>query len=128
MAPARIATRLTCFALISAIENDFRKSIILAINRLEHIDVFPEDVRKQATKRWEQNRGDNDDVLLSSDLDLLDFIDFADIAKVIHRIANEWGVIERDEAIGLADKLLALAPLRNRVCHSRPLESDDFAA
>lgn len=31
MAPARIATRLTCFALISATENDLRSSIKLRI-------------------------------------------------------------------------------------------------
>ena len=88
MAPARVATRLTCFALISAIENDLRNSIRLAVAQIGR-DVFPDDVRARAKKRWEEDNAEG--IPLGGELDLFDYIDFADLGKIIYGIAAMHG-------------------------------------
>ena len=81
------ATRNTCFALISAIEDDFR-SLITATSEALNIshDILPEDVRNISQKRREIDL--RIDAITSSriqvkDIDLLQYIDFADISKII---------------------------------------------
>jgi LuxR family transcriptional regulator, glucitol operon activator len=118
MTPARTATRLTCFALISAIEKDLRNSIRFAVTQIGRDDVFPADVKEQVRKRCDQDRGDSDDALLEQDIDFLDYIGFEDIAKIIYGIASDWGVVDKIQANALADRLVTLTPIRNRVCHA----------
>ena len=46
-----VATRLTCFALISAVEADLRQAIDTAIGRSGRATVLTPDVYKNATRR-----------------------------------------------------------------------------
>ena len=61
------------------------------------------------------------------DVDLLDFTDFADISKVLSSFRGVPGVLSDAAIADMATQLELLSPVRNRVCHSRPLEPDDFA-
>ncbi len=119
-----MATRLTCFALLSAIEIDFRHYVELLASRTNRVDILPIDVRQNAKRRSEA-----DGVALSadSDLDLLDYIDFADIAKTLNGFRIGALPAEGDALEALAKRFERLAPARNRVCHARPLEPGDFA-
>lgn len=122
-----VATRNTCFALISAIEDDFRSLIAATSEAIQKItDLLPTDVREVALKRRSNElRMD----LISStvqDADLLPYVDFADIAKVINsRLAPKLDR-ESNWLRKSAQTLLALTPTRNRVCHTRPLEAEDL--
>lgn len=47
-----VATRNTCFALLSAIEDDFRSLIVATAEAIQQItDLLPTDVREIALKR-----------------------------------------------------------------------------
>ncbi|WP_368930468.1 cold shock domain-containing protein [Achromobacter xylosoxidans] len=122
-----VATRNTCFALISAIEEDFRGLIVaLADAASLDKDIIPQDVRATAIKRLAVDTRTTPQDAQIADVDLLPYIDFADISKILEsRIAKIAG---NDEVwvTKMARALLALAGTRNRVCHSRPLEPDDL--
>jgi len=123
------ATRNTCFAIISAIEDDFR-SLILALAESCGIsaDILPSDVRDVSQRRRihdarldSLNSGDQ-----VKDVDLLPYIDFADISKIIDAKFVRAGT-GCDEWLSIvARSLLSLTGSRNRVCHTRPLEPDDL--
>lgn len=122
-----VATRNTCFALISAIEDDFRSLIATTAEAIQQLtDLLPLDVREVALKRLASDSRMESITLAVEDIDLLPYVDFADIAKIIEsRLApklereNSWLRI-------ITQSLLALTPTRNRVCHTRPLESEDL--
>lgn len=121
------AVRNTCFAITSAIEDDFR-SLILAVADAtgNEIDVLPSDVREVALKRRSNDhRMDS----IGSDVgnsDLLPYIDFADIAKIIESRLVPRLEGEREWLVATARALLSLTSARNRVCHTRPLEPEDL--
>ena len=62
--------------------------------------------------------------------DLLDFVDVSELLDAIDRhagsLASAIGVT-KPELSGCFRGLRNLVPLRNRVCHARPLEPDDYA-
>ena len=115
------ATRLTCFALISAIETDCREAI-LALDA--DIDVqIPDDARQAAAHRLARDRktiGDGLDVLVQ-------YLDFADSYQAL--LANKQHLNDslRDSLSTIASQLQALIQVRNRVAHSRPMELGDLA-
>jgi LuxR family glucitol operon transcriptional activator len=122
-----VATRLTCFALISAIEADLRQAISGVPNRMARASLLPPDVQKSAMRRWEEDHKVREGGSSENDADLLEYTDFADLGKILYGIDDEFGKLEKQPVRGIAAKLIELAPARNRVCHSRPLEPDDFA-
>jgi len=77
-----IATRLTCFALISAVEADLRGIIRDAADKACMPNFLPEDVLKNATKRWIEDHKAGGGDLPVDHLELLDYTDFADIGKL----------------------------------------------
>ena len=118
------ATRNTCFALISSIEEDFR-SLILACAEAD-ASVLPDDVKENAMRRRTADLRMDSISSSVQDSELLPYIDFADISKILQsRIApreaanSEWLVL-------ISKEMLSLTAARNRVCHSRPLETDDL--
>jgi LuxR family glucitol operon transcriptional activator len=122
-----VATRNTCFALTSAIEDDFR-SLIIALGDAERsgIDLLPPDVRETAIKRRSSDLRTNltkEDV---QDSDLLSYIDFADIAKILESKLAPIFPAHKEWLILSARNLLSLTAARNRVCHTRPLETGDL--
>lgn len=125
------ATRNTCFALISSIEEDFRDLILTTAEAYgEQNDILPSDVRENACRRRMADlRGDSIGASNGSvgDSDLLPYIDFADISKIIDRKLSGWLVSENEWLSATSKQLLTLTPARNRVCHTRPLEPEDLA-
>ena len=120
------AKRNTCFAIISSIEEDLRAFIRHQCHILNISDVLPSDVRESAVKRWESDNRSSVSERLDDDFELLDYADFMDIKKSIDKsLRPEQGTIDVDlkELTTLFEKL---SPIRNRVCHARPLEPEDF--
>jgi LuxR family glucitol operon transcriptional activator len=121
-----VATRNTCFALVSAIEEDFR-SLIAATAEATHIkDFLPSDVREVAIRRRNSDLRIDSISLIVQDIELLPYIDFADISKVIDLSLAPQLERERDWLRTAAKTLLSLTAARNRVCHTRPLEPEDL--
>ncbi len=115
------ATRLTCFALISAIETDCREAI-LALDA-DHDVLIPDDAKQAAMQRLSRDRktiGDGLDVLVQ-------YLDFADSYQAL--LANKKHLPDslRDALTTIAAHLQALIQVRNRVAHSRPMELGDLA-
>jgi len=119
------AIRLTCFALISAIETDLRQLIQLASQNSSVVISLPDDVRKNAFQRWSFDHNSINE-LLNNDIELLEYTDFAELSKILN-VNNELLNTYLTDLSDLSNKLILLSPARNRVCHSRPLEGNDFA-
>jgi LuxR family glucitol operon transcriptional activator len=123
-----VAARNTSFAIVSAIEDDFRTHIqTIALVHLFTNEIFPADIRENAIKRRATDLRMGDSGVIISDVDLLPYIDFSDISKLLHSKIAPAITLERDWIVEVANLLTQLAPIRNRVCHSRPLEPDDLA-
>ena len=120
------ATRNTCFAIISAIESDLRTYIVQECDLRGLSDILPDDIRELATRRWQADHSSSAQVRPEDDFELIDYTDFLDLAKLLHRtvnkVATETGSTIRVVSAGLE----RMTPVRNRVCHSRPLEPEDL--
>jgi LuxR family glucitol operon transcriptional activator len=127
MSTAQVATRLSCFALISAIEADLRRECHDLAESVQRPEILPPDVRERAAKRWNDDHKSIQDQGADTDFDLLDYADFADLAKILNTLREDFGKLKTADVKPIADTLESLAPVRNRVCHSRPLEADDFS-
>lgn len=123
MANIQSANRLTCFALVSAIESDIRE--YLASNEFLPRQFLPKDTRDTAIARTTHDRQSSGVKLLDDDRYLLDYVDFGDLAKALR--TGRIGFVDTAGAHAVAARLEELVPARNRVCHSRPLEADDFS-
>jgi LuxR family glucitol operon transcriptional activator len=122
------ATRLLCFALIAAIESDLRDAIRHVAEPGPLTEIFPDDVRSRAERRWlDDHKGTALDIP-EADLDLLGYTDFGDIAKLLHGLSQLFLRSGTQRIANIASGLESLVGTRNRVCHSRPLEPDDFAS
>ena len=119
------ATRNTCFAIISAIETDLRNHIVHECEIQGLTDILPNDIREPATRRWHADHSSSAQTHPESDFELIDYTDVLDLSKLLHRIANA-GPETKSTIKALSDGLELVAPVRNRVCHSRPLEPEDL--
>jgi len=61
------------------------------------------------------------------DEDLLDFVDFYDLSKLLQRLRPTQDFFSDGDIDYISTQLERLTKCRNRVCHSRPLEPNDFA-
>ena len=123
-----VAARNTCFAIVSATEDDLRSLIqsVAQTNALQS-EILPTDIRENAVKRRTADLRMDTAGASVLDTDLLPYIDFADISKILHNKISPLLQSENKWITETADQLSHLAPTRNRVCHSRPLEPDDLA-
>ncbi|MEZ8557403.1 NB-ARC domain-containing protein [Vibrio cyclitrophicus] len=114
--------RLSCFGIISAIEEDLRDFILKA---LDSRSSLPKDISEKVLERYTR---ENDGKLDGSEelIDFLQFIDFSDTLKILNKVKNQQKILDKDLLSYICEQLEVLAPCRNRVCHSRPLESSDF--
>lgn len=123
-----VAARNTCFAIVSAIEDDFRVEMqALAEANGASNDLLPQDVRNNALRRHSSDLRMRAPGTAITDLDLLPYIDFADIAKVISSRLVPLIPEEENWLSAISRTISELTQTRNRVCHSRPLEPDDLA-
>jgi LuxR family glucitol operon transcriptional activator len=119
------AVRNTCFAVLSAVEADLREILAERALTANLVEILPPDVRTNALQRFDQDDkqrpGTNPD-----DLDLLDYTDFADLSKMLRLQVKDVSESAGKDVTPIAEQIELLAPARNRVCHSRPLDEDDL--
>jgi LuxR family glucitol operon transcriptional activator len=123
----RSAVRNTCFAILSSIETDLRETIGDLALVANSLDILPADVRKNATDRFELDEKHTPGVSPENDIDLIEYTDFADLGKMIRLRSEEITSLCGRDAGLLASQLESMTRARNRVCHSRPLETDDLS-
>ena len=122
-----IATRLTCYALISSLEEDLRHEIHSRCLEFGITDILPSDVRDTARRRRQADaHAIRDATEDPKDFDLLPYIDFADLSKAMHSSFSTHSAEFALDMGELSKCLDALNPIRNRVCHTRPLEMEDL--
>lgn len=116
--PKQIPTRMACFALISALEEDVRDYIRHTPRDLA-LNLIPPESREKAMRR----SGDEASKEVADELELLDYCDFSDLAAILKTLDQQNPTRNLKET---ARRIEGSTPSRNRVCHSRPLEPDDF--
>ncbi len=118
-------SRLTLYALISALEEDLRRIIVenVPISQ-DSTKVFGQELFDTSMKRLASENGRNSYV--ESYSDLIDYIDFPDAFKVIQRNKSFLGDGDREKFTKFIPSLEKLVPVRNRVSHSRPLHFEDL--
>ncbi|MFA0630560.1 hypothetical protein AB4589_22775 [Vibrio sp. 10N.222.49.A3] len=123
MTSRTFATRMTCFSLISAIETDLR-NLICKMNTV-HEAKIPKDVKDNATSRFEMHfkESHKDDDSLS---ELIEFSDFSDLSKILSKNKNNQSLLSLENLKETTNGLDRLIQVRNRICHSRPLEYNDI--
>ncbi|WP_369203097.1 NB-ARC domain-containing protein [Streptomyces sp. PU-14G] len=120
------ATRLTCFALLSAVEEDLRHAIIEISGEYDDPRAILGGNRyEKALTRLGREVGSDANVSIES---LVTYLDFADSYEVLTSLKSR-APEETKEAVGKLSRHVAkLAQIRNRVAHTRPMEVDDLAA
>lgn len=114
------ATRLTCFALISAIETDCREAI-LGLDESSSVSL-PEQAVSSAAARLPRGSESGMD-----DLDvLIQYFDFADSYQILLQNKTNLPNRLRDSVGAVASHLEEMIAVRNRVAHSRPMEVNDL--
>jgi LuxR family transcriptional regulator, glucitol operon activator len=118
------ATRLTCYALLSAIEEDLRIAIIQACQGDEPSEIFQGGILTEARRRYQRDTGS---AATSAGLgDLLPYVDYQATCDALLRVGSR---LSNDTSAFLSTyvgDLQGLTAVRNRVAHSRPLEIDDL--
>lgn len=118
------ATRLTCFALISAMEEDMRAAIEEYLGEYTIAEVLPADrIERAQTRRQAESLSP-----ATSVQGLLPYLDFGDSYQAL----MSWKKILPDELVAsltavTAAEVTRLIAIRNRVAHTRPMEIDDSA-
>jgi hypothetical protein len=118
-------SRMTVYALISAIEEDLRELIKIYLTNIEvsHLQINPE-LEMRAKSRIEKDIGTLFDGL---DLkDLVDYFDLGDTFQTINANKESFPVHISTHIKSLTSKFESLVPIRNRVMHIRPLDVDDY--
>ena len=116
--------RNTIFALLMATEQDLRA---LIANHLSDSNPLTQDEIAEAKSR--RSAGSSLPVPAASWIDLLDYLDLSQTLAILSRhevylcrvLSATKEVFQK-----LLRRLRDLNPIRNRVCHARPLEPDDF--
>lgn len=122
------ATRMSCFALISAIESDIRHIIFHEVNENDIQKILPGDVYQNACKRLRMDNNDDSSRNINQLMDLLEYVDFYDLSKILNNGKSKQVFFSADQLNYITSTLEKLTPARNRVCHSRPLEVEDFSS
>lgn len=118
------AQRLTCFALISALESDMRATLQSVKGDLDPTEVIPMDRVTSAQER-RAKAGLRPARTLGG---VLDYLDFAHIYEALRSVMSELSPDCIKALDLLKPRLEQLVQIRNRVAHTRPMEIDDTAA
>ncbi|WP_409185139.1 NB-ARC domain-containing protein [Amycolatopsis sp. VS8301801F10] len=90
---------------------------------LEDGEVFTAGEKEKIQGRRRGDRGASDQVSAAA---LLPYIDFDDASQILRRNSHQIPDSLSDQLDALKIKLARLAPVRNRVAHTRPMEIDDL--
>lgn len=115
-------TKLTTYAMISSLEEDFRRIIKDYINGLESKTEYSE-IFTKATHRMEKDIGGKYDDLTYNDL-----IEYIDLGEAIQLINAHTSLLPENIALSFKKNIKQIEDIisiRNRVMHSRPLKVDD---
>ena len=119
------ASRLTLYAIISAIEVDLRNAIRYHLSSEGDAKaILGEVLYLRSLDRFKRDQEDVPDASLE---DLLSYIDFADCHQTLNSHAS---LLPKSVSLFLSRsvaRLEKLTAVRNRVAHGRPLLFDDFA-
>jgi LuxR family glucitol operon transcriptional activator len=123
-------TRLTMFALISALENDLRVIIQQIIDNsgnspINDVVVVPENIFEKAKRRFEKCSNDFDECDIS---DIINYIDYQESMEIILRNICYLPLQHQEIFLNkpLVEDFKKSTQIRNRVMHSRPLEYSDL--
>lgn len=117
------ATRLTCYALLSALEEDLRAEIELHVQQTSPAAVLGVDRAAQVQARRAKDSGGRTTDSLAA---LLPYLDFADSYEILLGAKPDLPGDLRDQLGEIAPRLGRLVAVRNRVAHTRPMEIDDL--
>ena len=115
------ATRLTCFAVLSAIEEDLRATIEQHLGGSPLGEVFPSDRIERANGRRAKDGLRSTEELPA----LLPYMDFGDSLEALASHALLLPSEIRDQVAHLSTMAPRVIAIRNRVAHTRPMEIDD---
>jgi LuxR family glucitol operon transcriptional activator len=121
-------SRLTLFAVISSFEEDLRTLVFDSLGAQMSIpELFDgnDDLFARIQKR---HREDSDSISENPTLrELLNYSDFADSNQLLQKYRSSLSSPVQIQLPAVNDTVVALAPIRNRVMHTRPLHFDDLA-
>lgn len=119
-------SRLTLFAVLSAIEGDLREKILFYLEDRKSLeDLVNNDLISRLKERLEKDIGVVEAHL--SLKNLLPYIDFGDSFAILNSNSNIVAPHIAKYLREITPQLEKLVPVRNRVMHSRPLHFDDLA-
>lgn len=118
-------SRMTIYAMLSALEEDLRDAIKFALGDREYRSAsFDKALVDRAKQRLEKDVGfEYDDSLLR---DLVDYFDLGDTYQTINAHSGDFRESFATQIKTKTRELEALIPIRNRVMHIRPLDFDDL--
>ena len=117
------ATRLTCFAILSAIEEDLRSE---AETHLPDGDVSTLLASERLARIQERRSKDHPGATTASLGALLPYVDFQDAYEILMRRKAELPSDLYEQLKEFSERLARLTGVRNRVAHTRPMEIDDL--
>ncbi len=117
------ASRLTCYALLSALEEDMRAALVEALPGADPYTVVPADIAAEARRRMSRQQEPEADTGLAK---VLPFVDFGDALGLLNRHKDNLPGPFKTELKTWQPSLQRLIPIRNRVAHTRPLEINDL--
>lgn len=117
------AARLTCFALISSLEEDLRRGIEESLDNERTDQLFTSDELEKISGRRRRDHGAAD---TQSAAALLPYLDFGDSLQIILRMGNGLEPGLKQQLQSVKGRFEQLLPVRNRVAHTRPMEIGDL--
>ncbi len=119
------ASRLTLYAVLSAIEADLRRVIWMYLDSdLQPEGLFGEDSHRKASERFERDGGDSSHGLSLEEV--LRYVDFGDLIGALNRHRARLPEPVGQYVKSVSPILEKLIPIRNRIAHVRPLNFDDL--
>lgn len=117
------ATRLTCFALLSAMEEDLRSEIEALASADDVTQLLGSERADLVQKRRSRDQGSRSTDSVAA---LLPYLDFADAFEVLTKYKTQLPHSFAEQLRSLGTRHDRLVGVRNRVAHSRPMEIDDL--
>jgi LuxR family transcriptional regulator, glucitol operon activator len=117
------ATRLTCFALLSALEEDLRTEIENYVGIDDAADVLPAARLDSAQLRRAKDYPGTTATSLGA---LLPYLDFADSYEILNRESAKLPNELQEQLRTFTPRIERVTAIRNRVAHTRPMEIDDL--
>lgn len=119
------ATRQTLYAILSAIETDLRNVVLRYLDGAFGYEVIlGQEAFEKALSRFRNDHDKGDDVPSLSEL--LPYADYLDALETLARHKESLPNDVCGPVIGQLQELARLAPVRNRIAHTRPLQFEDL--